>query len=220
MYKILIIIFLVLLGTLGLFYSKPKEEILKIHTDKKIRITPVIKEKKEKTIPIIHKKSAKKTVTKESPSSTKMQKETPSQMPLYKSLTIEEAKLSTPPRKKVAPIGAIQIKQRMSELQPNDTLTLSDVEGLDYTLTVQSTLTNNDGSTSTTANYEDEGITYTTTITQSDKSTYITLSTANGLYEIETNADTGYIYKTIDIRKQLQSRTPNDVIILPIPKEK
>ncbi len=220
MYKILIIIFLVFLGTLGLFYSKPKEEILKIHTDKKIRITPVIKEKKEKTIPIIHKKSAKKTVTKESSSSTKMQKETPSQMPLYESLTIEEAKLSTPPRKKVAPIGAIQIKQRMSELQPNDILTLSDVEGLDYTLTVQSTLINNDGSTSTTANYEDEGITYTTTITQSDKSTYITLSTANGLYEIETNADTGYIYKTIDIRKQLQSRTPNDVIILPIPKEK
>ena len=220
MYKVLIIIFLVLLGTLGFFYSKPQEEILNIQTDKKIEVTPVIKEKKEKTIPSIHKKPAKKTVTKESPSSTEMQKEIPSQALLYESLTIEEAKLTTPPRKKVAPIGAIQMKQRISELQPNDTLTLSDVEGSDYTLTVQSTLTNNDGSASITANYEDEGITYTTTITQSDKSTYITLSTANGLYEIETNADTGYIYKTIDIRKQLQSRTPNDVIILPIPKEK
>lgn len=220
MYKVLIIIFLVLLGTLGFFYSKPQEEILNIQTDKKIEVTPIIKEKKEKTIPIIHKKPAKKTVTKESPNSTEMQKEIPSQALLYESLTIEEAKLTTPPRKKVAPIGAIQMKQRISELQPNDTLTLSDVEGSDYTLTVQSTLTNNDGSTSITASYEDEGITYTTTITQSDKSTYITLSTANGLYEIETNADTGYIYKTIDIRKQLQSRTPNDVIMLPIPKEK
>jgi len=220
MQKILIVIFLVLLGTLGWFYSKPKEEVSKVHTDKKIQMTPLIKEKKEKTIPIIDKKQAKKTVAKESLTSTEIQKENPSQTLLYESLTLEEAKLSTPPRKKVTPIGAIQIKQHMSELQPNDTLTLSDVEGLDYTLTVQSIHTNNDGSTSTTANYKDEGITYTTTITQSDKSTYITLSTANGLYEIETSADTGYIYKTIDIRKQLQSRTPNDVIILPIPKEK
>lgn len=217
MQKILIVIFLVLLGTLGWFYSKPKEEVLTVHTDEEIQMTPLIKEKKEKTIPIIDKKPSKETGTKESPTSTEMQKENPSQTLLYESLTLEEAKLSTPPRKKVAPIGAIQIKQHMSEVQPNDTLTLSDVEGLDYTLTVQSVQTNNDGSTSTTANYKDEGITYTTTITQSDKSTYITLSTANGLYEIETSADTGYIYKTIDIRKQLQSRTPNDVIILPIP---
>ena len=218
---ILIVLSLVLLVALGLFYSKAKEhKTIKGQTEKKVPdILPRIKQEKKPAQEKNHTKQMA-SIVEEKVSTITFQKEDNSYTPLYETLTIEEAQLITPPRKKVAPIGAVQMKQHMSELQKNDTLTLSDVEGSDYTLTVQSIHTNNDGSTSTTANYEDEGITYTTTITQSDKSTYITLSTANGLYEIETNADTGYIYKTIDIRKQLQSRTPNDVIILPIPKEK
>jgi len=215
---ILIILSLVLLIVLGLFYSKAKEQktlngqikntILDAH--------PKIK-KEEKSSKINH---TKKTVSIEDEKvlTSMTQQEDNTQTLLYEPLSIEEAQLETLPRKNITPIGAIRINHTMAQLKPNDTLTLSDVEGSDYTLTVQSIHTNNDGSTSTTANYEDEGITYTTTITQSDKSSFINLSTTNGLYEIETNTDTGYIYKTIDIRKQLQSRTPDDVIILPIPQ--
>jgi len=218
---ILIILSLVLLVALGLFYTQTKEQkSIKVHTEKKVPNTlPKLKQDKKPMQDVNHTKKTVSTVE-EKVSTVTILKDDNTHTNLYEPLSIDEAQLTVSPRKNITPIGAMRINQVMAQLQPNDTLTLSDVEGSDYTLTVQSTQTNNDGSTSTTANYEDEGITYTTTITQSDKSTYITLSTANGLYEIESNADTGYIYKTIDIRKQLQSRTPNDVIILPIPKEK
>ena len=216
---ILIVLSLVLFLALGLFYMQGKEENkIKVSIEKKVPDISPKMQKKEKPTPKINQKMKIEPIIEQKVLSTTDQKNNDTHTLLYEPLTIEEAQLSTPPRKKVTPIGAIQITQNMSQLKPNDTLTLSDVEGSDYTLTVQSIHTNNDGSTSTTANYQDEGITYTTTITQSDKSTYITLSTANGLYEIETSANTGYIYKTIDIRQQLQSRTPNDVIILPIPQ--
>jgi len=217
--NILIILSLVLLITLGLFYTKAKEQKrVNIQTNSKVADIPPKVQKEEKTTTINPIKKTTPHVEEKVLTPITQEKDNATSTLLYESLSIEEASLNTPARKNVIPIGAVHIKQNMAQLQPDDTLTLSDIEGIDYTLTIKSTHENNDGSTSTTADYKDEGITYTTTITQSDKSTYITLSTASGSYEIETSADTGYIYKTIDIRKQLQSRTPDDVIILPIPK--
>lgn len=210
---------LVLLVTLGFFYTKPKEQkSIKAETEKAVHVSASNVQKKEVPAIFMHSKSSQKPPLKAKTPSTENHNDSHSHTMLYEPLSPEEAQLSTSPRKNVSPIGALRIMQTMSELQVNDTLTLTDVEGEDYTLTIQSVHENNDGSTSTTANYEDEGITYTTTITQSSKSTYISMSTANGLYEIETSADIGYVYRTDTIRKQLQSRTPNDVIILPIPK--
>lgn len=139
---------------------------------------------------------------------------------LYESLSLDEAKLNTAPRKNITPLGAIRITQNISTLETGDTLTLPNIEGEDYTLSVKSTHTNPDGSTSTTAQYEDEGITYTSTITQSPTSNYINLATANGLYEVEASNDIGYIYKTNTIRKQMQDTSTNDFTILPIPTQK
>lgn len=198
---------------------KPIEQkITNESSKKKAEHFPEKIQKKEQLMPNISPNQASKPTKNKENITTDKQEEGYTQTLLYETLSIEEAKLITPPRKNIAPIAAIRITQNMSQLQPNDILTLSDIEGEDYTLTIQSITQNDDGSTSTTARYEDEGITYTTTMTQSAKSNYITLSTANGLYEIETRADTGYIYRTDSIRKALQSRTPNDVIILPIPK--
>ncbi len=216
---ILVIVSLVLLLALGFFYMKPIEQKITNEPSKK-KAEHFLKkiQKKEQPMPKVSPNQASKPTKNKENITTDKQEEGHIKTALYETLSIEEAKLITPPRKNIAPIAAIRITQNMSELQSNDTLTLSDIEGEDYTLTIQSITQNNDGSTSTTASYEDEGISYTTTITQSAKSNYITLSTANGLYEIETRADTGYIYRTDSIRKALQSRTPNDVIILPIPK--
>jgi len=216
---ILIIVTLVLIWVLGYFYtqSTKKQSKYRVNVQKIDAMPSHIRKQEKPRLAMKEIQTSKHTLSpKEIP--VEDSAEHASETLLYKSLSIEEAKLTTPARKNVVPIGAMRITQRMATLHPNDTLTLSDIEGEDYTLSVQSIRQNDDGSTSTTASYEDEGMTYTTTITQSEKSTYITLSTANGLYEIETGADTGYIYRTDSIRKALQSRTPNDVIILPIPK--
>ena len=140
---------------------------------------------------------------------------------LYKTLPLDEAQLSTTQKRYIKPLSAIRLNtDTFTDMQKGDTLTLPDIEGLDYTLTVIDVQTYENGATSTTANYEDEGVTYTTTITHSANETFITLATAQGVYEIETEAGTGYVYSSSDIRKKLQKPQGNDVVILPIPKEK
>ena len=139
---------------------------------------------------------------------------------LYNTLPLDEARLSTKEKRHIKPVSAISLNtDTFTSMQKGDTLTLPDIEGLDYTLTVIDVQTYENGATSTTAKYEDEGVTYTTTITHSTDETFITLATAQGLYEIETEAGTGYVYNSSDIRKQLQRSHGNDVVILPIPKK-
>lgn len=75
------------------------------------------------------------------------------------------------------------------------------------------------GEVTTTGKFEDEGIAYTTTITMSKVSSFMTLSTPKGLYEIETQNDIGYIYKTSDIRSHLQKTDTDDFIVLPVPSK-
>ena len=140
-------------------------------------------------------------------------------MYIYETLSIEEASLTTKPRKNITPVGAIRMPSNsMATLTPNDTFTLRDIEGADYTMTISGIQEHDDGSVTKTGQFTDEGIIYTTTITQAEHSSFITLSTPQGLYEIETSNEVGYIYRTDTIRKQMQNTKINDVIVLPIPK--
>jgi len=145
----------------------------------------------------------------------------PSEVAIYKTLSLDEAKLTTPPRKHIVPVAAIRMNNDVNTaLKPNDTLILPDINGIDYTLQVSHVQKHADGSVTSTSFYVDEGIKYTTTITQSDNESFISLSSSQGLYEIETSNGVGYIYQTNDIRKQMQRPNVNDVIILPIPEKK
>ncbi len=136
----------------------------------------------------------------------------------YQLINIEETSFVSQNYKEVPPIAAIQLEASLQKLKNGDTLILPDIEGDDYILHIVDHDVNPNHSISATASFQDEGITYTTTITQSDKSTYITLSTPQGIYEIETKGNTGYIYKSSDIKKALQTSQESDVIIVPIPK--
>ena len=132
---------------------------------------------------------------------------------LFEPLTLEEAKLTTLPRANVEPLMAVTITNHaLTSLNKGDTLTLTDIEGYDYPLTIRSVTTYDDGTISTTGVYSDEGIDYTTTITQAKGTSYITLSTPRGIYEIETKNDVGYVYSANEIRKRLQRGHKDDTI--------
>lgn len=212
MHKYLLILLLFIIVGLGIWSLKgknsyPTQATNSTYTEKK--------HIKAHHVPLMQINSKKSTI--KSTLSTQTISSQQQETILYKSLSLEEAKLNTQPRKNVTPIGAIHIASNIATVQVGEVLTLPDIEGEDYTLTVISTDTHPDDSISITAQYEDEGITYTSTITQSSISNYINLSTANGLYEIEANNATGYIYKTDTIREQMQDTSKNDFIILPIP---
>ena len=139
---------------------------------------------------------------------------------MYEILSLDEAKLTTKVRKNIQPVAAISIKNTiMEELTPDNVILFSDIEGVDYPIRISEINKHNDGSITATGSYEDEGITYTTTITQSKNESFITLSSAQGLYEIEASNGVGYIYRADEIRKTIQKQNFNDFIVLPIPKK-
>lgn len=147
-------------------------------------------------------------------------KDTSSAHLLYTTVSPQEALLHTPQKRDIEPVAAIALNTELfGKVRKGDILSLPDIEGLDYTLTVVGMQTFKNGATSLRAQYQDEGVTYTTTITHSDKETFITLSTSQGLYEIEAETDTGYIYRSSDISKELQKSHKDDVTILPVPKK-
>ena len=221
MQKILIVIFFIVAMMVAiLFFNKPSSlpKANKSSFQEEINIT-----KKE---PHTQMSTEETKPTKQIPKNTKSivvepKVSTDEEHIMYEILSLEEAKLTTKPRKNIRPIEAISLAStNTEELKVNDTLTLPNIEGIDYTIVVSSIVKNSDDSHSLTGQFKDEGIAYTTTITKSPQSSYITLSTPQGIYEIETENGVGYIYKTSDIRKHLQKPNVNDVIILPIPKEK
>jgi hypothetical protein len=139
-----------------------------------------------------------------------------SKVPLYQTLSIEEASLHHKPRSYVAPVGAVELLSL--DLHRGDTLLLPDIEGVDYALDITDIYPHNDGSKSITGRYYDEGIGYTTTITYAKSGSFISLSTTNGSYEIETQEQIGYIYRTHEIRKKMHPNPIDDGIILSTPK--
>ena len=220
---ILILISVVLLGVVILYVIKSQANTNTMHSDSTQSDT-IVQQTIKPTSPTVEVHTSSK---KEKPMSTaKISKDTQEETSsshtrvLYKTLPLDEAQLSTTQKRHIKPLSAISLNtDTFTNMQKGDTLTLPDIEGLDYTLTVVDVQTYENGATSTTAKYEDEGVTYTTTITHSENETFITLATAQGIYEIEAEAGTGYVYNSSDIRKQLQRPHGNDVVILPIPKK-
>jgi len=214
MYKnILLFISLVLFFLLIYVYSSGTKEIEKESNTKPIQFNT----KENKTFETPTKHSREKSKKSSTPKKTLLSEQ--KNITIYDSLSLEEAQMTTKVRKHIKPVSAIQMKPNtLKQLRIKDTIVLADIEGVDYPLTVTHIQTHSDGSVTTTGSYVDEGISYTTTMTQSDHESFISLATAQGLYEIETNNGVGYVYKTSDIRKQMQQSTANDVIILPIPQ--
>lgn len=166
---------------------------------------------KKETVPTsLHTKEDKTFKTVGQPSEEKI---------IYENISLDEAALKGQARKNITPIAAIRmIDHPVGTLQPNDTILIPDIEGIDYPIHITDVKKHSDGSVTTTGSYNDEGIKYTTTITRSQKESFINLSTAQGSYEIETRKGVGYIYKTQSIRRQMHNTNLNDRIVLPLPK--
>ena len=216
--KILLLLSIIVLGlVLFVFYTNIPTKKISISTKSVVKDDTKLIQTSHKAI-----KTVIPTVRKEVKNKKQIIKNTPpsrNELNLYESLTIEEAQLTSKARKSIEPIAAIQMNpQGLNKLKVKDTLLLPDVEGVDYPLTITHIQTNTDGSVTTTGSYSDEGITYTTTMTLSTDESFISLATAQGMYEIETKNGVGYVYKTEEIRKRLQRSSLDDVIILPIPQ--
>jgi len=221
--NILILISVILVGVLMMYTLKSQENRTDIHS-KSTHLNKVLHPsvKQKVTSKATHPLSEKTRPQKSLETSDKTRSETPPTQThiLYETLPLEEAKMITKEKRHIEPVTAMRLNtDTFSSLQTGDNLTLPDIDGIDYTLTVIDVQTYDNGATSTTAKYEDEGVTYTTTITHSANETFITLATAQGMYEIEAEQGTGYVYDSSHIRKQLQRPGKNDVIVLPVPKK-
>ena len=221
---ILILIFIVLVATLTMQTQKVEKEVKHIQSNTPTALVKPLKHTIKQT-PMLEKKhiDVKKETTKhtfvtQNDKTSKLSKQT---YTLFKTLSLEEANILSKEKREIEPVGAIRLNEDVFHaLKKGDSLTLTDIDGLDYTLEVIDIQTHEDGSSSTTANYKDEGVTYTTTITHSANESFITLATAEGMYEIEVEQDIGYVYNSSHIRKHMQTSHTSDVTILTIaPRE-
>jgi len=163
--------------------------------------------------PLTHPKPTPRSTTTKASSSTLLTPTISASINIYNTLSIEEASLQYKPRSYVKPITAIELSQHSLTL--GDTMLFPNIEGIDYAIIISHIATNPDGSKSITGSYNDEGILYTTTMTESANDSFISLATTEGSYEIETRKGIGYIYKTHEIRKVMQTSPINDTIIYP-----
>lgn len=221
MQKIIVIIFFAIVIITVILFSKKNHAIPKDKT----KISTLAKRlNSSKRAPVKYtaieeKKPMKKISTSNNMAADEIELSTSHTHIFYETLSFDEAILTTKPRKNIQPIEAISLRDTdIESVKVHDKLTLPNIEGDDYTIIISAIIKNSDGSSSLTGVFKDEGISYTTTMTKSTHSSYVTLSTPQGTYEIETRDGVGYIYKTSDIRKHLQKPNVNDVIVLPIPK--
>jgi hypothetical protein len=203
--KVILSIVAISLIILGFLVFAGEQTVPSLEKPKIVAITSISKP--------IFTASPKRTQTKTEQKAKQENMITRDKIDIYNTLSIEEASLQYKPRSYVKPLTAIALNQH--SLAIGDTMLLPNIEGIDYEILISHIAINSDGSKSITGSYSDEGIPYTTTMTQSDNDTFISLATTEGAYEIETRKGIGYIYKTHEIRKVMQTSTLNDTIILP-----
>ncbi|RLA70643.1 MAG: hypothetical protein DRG09_02655 [Epsilonproteobacteria bacterium] len=132
----------------------------------------------------------------------------------FEPIDIAELRTSYPPMKGVEPISAFKLKQNtIKDLYNGDTLALPEINGYDYSLTIEKRVLNTNGSVTLEASLEGEDKTHLSILTEGDKTSFITLSTSEGIFEIQTLNGKGYVYSSTDIKNARIDYSKTDTLI-------
>lgn len=132
----------------------------------------------------------------------------------FEPIDITELRTSYPPMKGVEPISAFILKQNtIKDLYNGDTLTLPEINGYDYSLKIEKRVLNTNGSVTLEASLEGEDRTQLSILTEGDKTSFITLSTSEGIFEIQTLNGKGYVYSSADIKNARIDYSKTDTLI-------
>ena len=118
-----------------------------------------------------------------------------------------------PSKQLVKPLSTIAFDTTiLKNLEPNDEIVLPPIEGQSYTLRITKKRVHNNGNIILKASLQNNSEEYTTTITHGKKLSYATISTPEGIYQIEAMAGEGYLYAVRDIDHALVNYNQSDMI--------
>ena len=131
----------------------------------------------------------------------------------FEPLEIEEALKKHPHKTKVPPLSAFEYKQgTIRSLSQGDEITILDVEGIDYALTINKRKLSKRGTVTLNASLENpEGVITNSVLTEGKRVAFVTLNTPNGTYEIESFDGVAYLYASSDIRNNMIDFSKSDV---------
>jgi len=132
----------------------------------------------------------------------------------FEPLQIEEARKQHPHKTKVPPLSAFHYKKgTIRSLSQGDEITIPDVEGIDYALTIKKRKLSKRGTVTLNASLENpEGVIIDSVLTEGKRVAFVTLNTPNGAYEIESFDGVAYLYALSDIRNNMIDFSKSDVM--------
>jgi len=135
---------------------------------------------------------------------------------VYEPADITEMKTKLKAKPKVEPIAAFTMpKGTIRKLYYGDTILLPDIAGHDYELKIEKRTIGKSGSVILEASVGDDGSIVKSVLTEGERTSYITLNTADGVYELESINGNGFVYSSADIKNQLIDYSKTDAVIPP-----
>lgn len=135
---------------------------------------------------------------------------------VYEPVDIAEMKTKLKTKPKVEPIGAFTMpKGTIRKLFYGDSILLSDIGGHDYELKIEKRTIGKSGSVILEASVGDDDSIVKSVLTEGERTSYITLSTAEGVYELESIDGNGFVYSSADIKNQLIDHSKTDALEVP-----
>jgi hypothetical protein len=143
----------------------------------------------------------------------------PPKNPLFRQVKIEQIRGLVTPKQGVEPLGAfIYATGALSALAVGDEIMLPDLEEASYTATVSSRIVNPDQSVTLKATLEGESQRYYAMMTEGVNTAYLTITTPNGIYEVEIIDDKGYVYSQSAMKRAWIDPTRTDAVLVPTPR--
>jgi len=127
-------------------------------------------------------------------------------------IAIDDLKISLPPREDVKPVMAIAMNsEKVLHLTIGDEIEIPLPNGV-YRAIIESKKINPSISLALTGNLEDDdNNNYSITLTQGKRSVFATVTSPDGAFEIEVKDGKGYIYRTSDIKKNIDYTQSDEI---------
>ena len=134
----------------------------------------------------------------------------------FEDIDIDEMKTILVPKKGVEPRGAFRLPRgTIKKLQIGDAITLPEIDGQQYVVHVIRREVNSNQSVTIKASIEGESSRYYSLMTEGEKTSFITVTSPEGVYEMETVNGEGYVYNANDIRKAWINPSKTDGVAVP-----
>lgn len=134
----------------------------------------------------------------------------------FEYMSVEDLNDELPHKKNVEPIAAFTMKAgSIKNLRKGDSIVLPEINNAEYELKVTDRTLNADGSVTSTAKIEGYDSLNLSLMTEGTNTAFMTISSEDGVFQIEVVNGKGYVYDMNDIKRAYIDYTKTDEMRIP-----